>query len=251
MNKNYIILNHLNELKYRLIYVILSLLIIFCTLYMNLGALTYIVIKPLFQNTQEIQELIYTDIAEAFLATLKLTVFFSFYFTMPTMMYHIYYFFLPGIYEHEQQLILQVMIISIISMILSFLFAYFFFVPIIWDFFLNYDLNLDKNLFKISFQGKIIEYVDLIIKILFSFFICFQLPLFFFILLKMNLITNKKMQAYRPLNIVLCFICGALLSPPDVISQICLAAPLCFVYEITILFSLFLNSKKYCLETRT
>ena len=213
----------------------------FTTFYYFLGELTYIIIKPLFiNNNYEIQELIYTDMAEAFYASIKLTIFFSFYISVPILIYHFYYFILPGIYLNEQKSILYFIKISLSLMILSFLFAYLFFVPIVWDFFLNYDFNLNQNVFKISFQGKIIEYIN---------FICFQLPLFFMILLKMELLSYKKLEKYRSINIIFCFICGALFSPPDVLSQILLAIPLCFVYEINILFSLFLNNKKSCLET--
>ena len=250
MEKNYIIFNHIKELKYRFFYVFLSIIISFTTFYFFLGELTYIIIKPLFTNNNyEIQELIYTDMAEAFYASIKLTIFFSFYISVPILIYHFYYFILPGIYLNEQKSILYFIKISLSLMILSFLFAYLFFVPIVWDFFLNYDFNLNQNVFKISFQGKIIEYINFITKILFSFIICFQLPLFFMILLKMELLSYKKLEKYRSINIIFCFICGALFSPPDVLSQILLAIPLCFVYEINILFSLFLNNKKSCLET--
>jgi sec-independent protein translocase protein TatC len=249
MAKNYIILNHIEEFKYRFFYILLTLVISFITFYIFIGELTYVVIKPLFlNNNYEIQELIYTDMSEAFLASIKLTLFFACYSCIPIIIYHLYYFFLPGLYIHEQKSILQFIIISICLMVTSFTFAYLFFVPIVWDFFLNYDLNIDKNLFKVSFQGKIIEYINLITSILFSFVICFQLPLFFMVLLKTELISYKELQKYRPLNIILCFFCGAIFSPPDVFSQICIAIPLCFVYEINILFSLFLNNKKCCLE---
>ena len=250
MKKNYIILNHIEELKYRFFYIFLSFIISLITLYFFLGELTYIIIKPLFlNNNYEIQELIYTDISEAFFASLKLVLFFSCYFSIPVIIYHLYYFFLPGVYLHEQKSILYFIILSLFLMVISFCFAYLFFVPIVWDFFLNYDLNLNKNIFKVSFQGKIIEYVNLITNILFSFIICFQFPLIFLILIKTKLISTKKLQYYGPFNIILCFICGAIFSPPDVFSQICIAIPLCFIYEINILFSLFLNSKEYCLET--
>jgi sec-independent protein translocase protein TatC len=250
MKKNYIIFNHIEELKYRFFYIFLSLIISSITFYSFLGELTYVVIKPLFVNENyEIQELIYTDMSEAFFASMKLTLFFSCYSCIPIIIYHLYYFFLPGVYLHEQKAILQFIIISLLLIVISFSFAYLFFVPIVWDFFLSYDLNLDKNILKVSFQGKIIEYINLITNILFSFVICFQLPLFFMILVKTKLISFKKLQYYRPLNIVLCFVCGAIFSPPDIFSQICIAIPLCFIYEINILFSLFLSNKEYCLET--
>lgn len=250
MKKHYVIFNHIEELKYRTIYIIISFILSFSTLYLFLGESTYILIKPLFDNScQNINELIYTDMAEAFFASLKLTIFFAFYSSIPIILYHTYFFTMPGMYKHEQKIIANYIIISIFLTLISSYVAYIFFVPLIWDFFLNYDFNLDKDIFQVSFQGKIIEYIDLIINIFLSFIFCFQIPLIFLILLKIELISDKNLKKYRSINIVVCFIFGALMSPPDVFSQICIAIPLCFVYEINILISLFLSNKKSYLET--
>jgi|TARA_B110001450_G_scaffold238467_1_gene245491 sec-independent protein translocase protein TatC len=250
MKKHYKIFNHIEEFKYRSVYIVISFILSFSTLYLFLGETTYVLIKPLFGNdNQEVQELIYTDMAEAFFASIKLTIFFAFYSSIPMILYHIYFFTMPGMYIHEQKVVLNYIIISISLTTISSFVAYTLFVPLIWDFFLNYDFNLNKDIFQVSFQGKIIEYINLITNVFLSFILCFQIPLIFLILLKIEFISSKSLKKYRSINIVFCFICGALLSPPDVFSQICIAIPLCFVYEINILISLFLSNKKSYLET--
>lgn len=249
MKKNYILINHFYELKYRLIYIVLSIVINFVVFYFFLGELTYLIIKPLTQDINlKVQELIYTDMSEAFFASIKLSFYSAIFITIPIFLYHIYFFFLPGMYKYEKKTILKYINLSLILIIISFNCAYIFFIPLIWNFFLNYDFNIDNTLFIISFDGKIIEYIDLIINILVGFILCFQVPLLFFILLKLKILTNKELIKYRSLNIILCFILGACFSPPDVISQILLAIPLCIIYEINIFFSLFLSNQKGYLE---
>ena len=248
MSKNYILFNHLEELKYRFLYILISFIFSFISFYFFLGEITYLIIKPLTLNNSKIHELIYTDMSEAFFASIKLSISFTIIIIIPIILYHLYFFFLPGMYMHEKNKVFKYIIVSITLMYISLLFVYNFFIPIVWDFFLNYDFNLNNNLFRISFEGKIIEYVNLVTKIFFTFIFCFQFPLIFFIFLKLKLISTNNLKKYRSLNIVFCFILGALFSPPDVISQILIAIPLCFMYELNIIFSLYLSNLEGYLE---
>jgi sec-independent protein translocase protein TatC len=244
MNKNYIVFNHLLELKYRFYYTVLSFIFSFLTLYFYLGETLYIIIKPLLMiENIEVNHLIYTNMAEVFFATLKLSFSLSCYSILFIMLYQVYYFILPGIFKHEQKKFRRILSIIMILLVLSFIFTYNFFVPYVWSFFLQYDVNLNDELFKLSFEGKIIEYINLITNILFTFFICFQLPIVFGFCLKLEILSAKKLEIFRSFAIVLCFIIGALCSPPDVISQISLAIPLCLTYELSIFYGSFLSNK--------
>jgi len=244
MNNNYIIFNHIHELKYRLYYTITSLLFCFIVLYNYIGEIMYIIIKPLLiLENIKIQHLIYTDMTEVFFSSLKLTLSLSLYSTLFIILYHIYYFILPGTYKHEQKEIVKIITIVIILLFSSFIFVYQFFVPFVWAFFLQYDININHDLFRLSFEGKIIEYINLITNILFTFTLCFQLPLIFMFCLRIGIVSTKKLENFRSIAIVLCFIMGALCSPPDVISQISLAIPLCLTYEFSIFYGLFLSNK--------
>ena len=248
MSKNYILFNHLEELKYRFLYILISFIFSFISFYFFLGEITYLIIKPLTLNNSKIHELIYTDMSEAFFASIKLSISFTIIVIIPIILYHLYFFFLPGMYKKKKNKVFKYIIVSITLMYISLLFVYNFFIPIVWDFFLNYDFNLNNNLFRISFEGKIIEYVNLVTNIFFTFIFCFQFPLIFFIFLKLKLISTNNLKKYRSLNIVFCFILGALFSPPDVISQILIAIPLCFMYELNIIFSLYLSNLEGYLE---
>lgn len=249
MKKNYILFNHLEEIRYRLFYILVSFALNLINFYWFLGEITYLTIKPLTSNNSNIQQLIYTDMSEAFFASIKISIFFTLIIIIPIILYHLYFFFLPGMYVYERKNIIKYIFISLILMYLSLNFAYSFFIPIIWDFFLNYDFNLNNNLFRISFEGKIIEYINLVTTIFFSFIFCFQIPLLFFILLKFEIISINNLKKYRSINIVCCFVLGALFSPPDVISQVLIAIPLCVMYELNIMFSLYLSNREGYLET--
>jgi len=126
----------------------------------------------------------------------------------------------------------------------SLLLTYYILIPLFWDFFLTQHFTIDPEIFKIDYQGKIIEYINLLNNILFCFILSFQIPLVLTILIHYNIIDINTLKNYRAINIILCFICGALLSPPDILSQISLAIPLCCLYEVNLLFGIFLSKKK-------
>ena len=135
MSKNYILFNHLEELKYRFLYILISFLFSFISFYFFLGEITYLIIKPLTLNNSKIHELIYTDMSEAFFASIKLSISFTIIVIIPIILYHLYFFFLPGMYMHEKNKVFKYIIVSITLMYISLLFVYNFFIPIVWDFF--------------------------------------------------------------------------------------------------------------------
>lgn len=246
MNKNYAILNHIKELEYRMIYIIISFILCFLTLYYFINETTYLCVKPLIINQNiQIDNLIFTDLSEAFICTLKLTFILTNYTIFNIILYHIYYFIIPGTYRYEQKKILRIFSFSLMSVYLSLILTYYIFIPIFWSFFLSQHITIDSEIFRIDYQGKIIEYITLLSRILFGFILSFQLPLIFTTLLYQNIISVSTLTKYRSMNIVFCFICGAIFSPPDVISQISLALPLCCLYEANIIFGIFLSKKKY------
>ena len=95
MSKNYILFNHLEELKYRFLYILISFIFNFISFYFFLGEITYLIIKPLTLNNSKIHELIYTDMSEAFFASIKLSISFTIIIIIPIILYHLYFFFCP------------------------------------------------------------------------------------------------------------------------------------------------------------
>lgn len=245
MSKNIAVLNHIKELQFRIFYTLLSFIICFCILYYHINETTYICIRPLLLNENlRVENLIFTDLSEVFFCTLKLTFFLSNYITINIIIYHLYFFIVPGTYKYEQYKLLKLLSLSLIFMYFSLFVTYQIFIPLFWEFFLTQHISIDTEIFRIDYQGKIVEYINLLNKILLGFLLSFQLPLILTFMLYNNLIKVTTLTKYRSINIIICFICGALFSPPDVFSQIALALPLCCLYEINILFGFYLNKRK-------
>ena len=246
MKKDILLRNHFNEIKFRFFYLILSCFISLIFLYHFSFELIFIFVKPLLIINQEIDttQLIYTNITEAFFSFFYLSLIIMIILNIPLLCYHFYFFIIPGLYKNEQKQIIIFFFIYTLILFGSFYFIYFFLIPLIWTFFLDYEKSLNSDLFNLSFQGKINEYIELLIRLNITFLICFQLPIFLFLLIYLEIISIKMIIKNRRINIIIAFILGALFSPPDVISQILLAIPLCFFYEIIIFCGLFLSNRK-------
>ena len=246
MKKDILLRNHLNEIKFRSFYLILSCFISLTFLYHFSFELIFVFIEPLLIINQEVDtsQLIYTNITEAFFSFFYLSLISMILFNIPLLCYHLYFFILPGLYKNEQRQILIFFFVYTVIFFGCFYLIYFFLIPLIWAFFLDYEKSLNSDLFNLSFQGKISEYIQLLIRLNITFLICFQLPIFLFLLIYLEIIAIKTLVNNRRVNIIIAFILGALFSPPDIISQILLAIPLCFFYEIIIFCGIFLSNRK-------
>ena len=124
---------------------------------------------------------------------------------------------------------------------MSTLITYFFIIPLIWHFFISNDTSNTISLMNIHFEGKLNEYVFILLRVFFSIFCIFMTPLLLFILVKLNIISLNILINQRKIAFILIFFLGAILSPPDVISQILLAVPLCISYELIIFIVIYNN----------
>lgn len=244
MGKSIIIFNHLNEIKYRLIYVLFSYLLTILVLYNYSLEVFYFFIKPLVANhCTRIEQLIYTDLTEAFFTILKLVFFSSHIFILPIILYNIYYYSVAGLYKYERIICVKIITVFLLNTFLLAFILYNYIVPLLWFFFLSFEQNINSELFQISFQGKINEYINLIIKLFLAFNLCLMIPLFIYIAIVKNYISVFFLIKYRIINIIFCFILGALLTPPDIFSQIIIATPLCCIYEYIIFIGIYTNKK--------
>ncbi len=232
--------HHLTELRIRIIYCIFSILITFLTCYYFSEQIFYILAKPLMdQNTENIpnfgkRNFIYTDITEAFITYIKISLLASVYVCFPVIMYQIWLFLVPGLYDYEKRKLAFFCLLSFVLFSLGVCIAYFLIFPVAWKFFLSFELASHYNTLEIQLQPKINQYIVLVIRILFLFGLCFQFPIYLIILVQMNLITPTWFIKKRNISCVFSFIIAAILSPPDVISPITLVIPLLLFYEIAI-----------------
>lgn len=201
-----------------------------------------ILLKPLFSLHFSPQKIIYTELSEAFLAKIKLTFAWSMLISMPFILYQFYLFIAPGLYKDEKRKILPFMIIGILLFIISALFTYYIIFPNAWKFFVSYQTNILG--IKLEFVPKLMEYVNLCIQFIIVFGLVFQLPLLLIILANIKLLNSDILKKFRKMFIVIAFIIAAVITPPDIFSQIALAIPLVLLYEISIMCVYYLEKGK-------
>jgi sec-independent protein translocase protein TatC len=191
-------------------------------------------INPKWSIDHEKRHFIYTDITEAFMTYIKISFVASIYTCFPVIAYHMWMFLVPGLYDDEKRKLGVFCFLSFLLFSLGCMIAYFFIFPVAWKFFLSFE-NLDtEGLFNIRLEPKINQYLFLVLKILFLFGICFQYPMYLILLVQMSIISSGWFIRKRNFSCVLSFIVAALLSPPDIISQVILVIPILFFYELAI-----------------
>lgn len=233
---------HLKELKYRAIFCILGLLIaVSVTSYYAKYIYAFITI-PL-KNISPESKMIYTGLEEGFMTYFKIAIYSAIVVSIPWFLYHIYRFVRPGLYKGERKLFLLCCFLSSLFFLLGIIFSYYIVIPNLWKFFLSFQ-NKSMIGMNIIAETKISEYLDLFLQLSMAFGLSFQLPVIVLLLSKFGFINVQFLIAKRKIAIVLIFIVAAIMTPPDVISQIALALPLVLLYEISIIFARFYKEKQ-------
>ena len=245
-NKKIFLSNHLIELRNRFIYFFLFFSVSFLISYLFIEDIFNFVINPFIDSVdfKENKRLIYTGLAEAFFSYLKLALISAFIISSPFFIYQIWAFIAPGLLEKEKKIIFPFLFLIPIMFILGFLFVYYFIIPLAWDFFIGFDTSGSNNNLSIELEPKINEYISITLKIAIAFGLAFQLPIAIFLLTLLGLTSPTDLQKKRRFVIVIIFLVAALITPPDIISQVGLAVPIIFLYEFSIFASKFFEKKK-------
>ena len=168
----------------------------------------------------------------------------AFIFSSPFFIYQIWAFVAPGLLKREKKIIFPFLFLIPLMFLLGFVFLYYFIIPIAWDFFIAFDTSGLEKSFTLELEPKINEYISLTLKLAFAFGIAFQLPTAIFLLTILGLTSPTDLQKKRRFVIVIIFLVSAIITPPDVISQIGLAIPVICLYEFSIFISKFFEKKK-------
>ena len=232
-----IILNHWYELKLRLVYVIVSFLVTFITSYLYSDILMYIYVFPFILRFAE-KKFIFTNLGEAFSSCLSISLNISLMVTFVFFIYSVMSFFKPGLYKKELHLLRICSKLLIVSLFLSVCFVYVVVLPGVINFFGHFE---SSRLFELTLEAKISDYLDLVLQCLFWSSLVFQTPVAIFLFVYLNIINVDSLLRKRKEFIVVCFIAGALLSPPDIFTQLLIALPLWVLLEITILIFLVID----------
>jgi sec-independent protein translocase protein TatC len=230
MNKESIS-SHLLELRTRLIRILIFIGFLSIIGIPFASEIYAFVASPLLDILPQGSTMIATQVTSPFMAPLKLVLFSALLVTMPYLFYEIWMFMSPGLYKNERSFIAPLMISTILLFSSGVAFAYFIVCPIIFKFFIGVAPE------SIMVMTDISEYLNFIIKLIFAFGIAFEIPVATFLLIRAGIVQKETLVKTRPYLIILFFVFGMLLTPPDIFSQLFLALPMWLLFEVGLLIS--------------
>ena len=223
--------SHLLELRSRLIRVIICLGVLFIAGIPFTSEIYGFVASPLLSILPEGSSMIATEVTSPFMAPIKLVLFAALLVTMPYLFYEAWMFMSPGLYKNEKSFVMPLMATTVILFTTGIAFAYFIVCPIIFKFFIASAPN------SIQVMTDISQYLNFIIKLVFAFGVAFEIPIATFLLIKSSIVKKESLIKSRPYLIILFFVIGMLLTPPDIFSQLFLALPMWILFELGLLLS--------------
>ncbi|NOR41828.1 MAG: twin-arginine translocase subunit TatC [Gammaproteobacteria bacterium] len=232
------LMDHLVELRDRLLHMVLAILIVFVALFGFSEDIFTIAAQPLLNLMPEGTSMIATGVTSPFLVPFKLVLLLSVLLTIPYLLHQIWAFIAPGLYSHEKRMATPLLISSVILFYCGIAFAYFVIFPILFGFFIGVAPE------GVAVMTDIGQYLDFIIAIFLAFGIAFEVPVATFLLIAAGVTTADKLAGKRPYIIIGAFVIGMMLTPPDVISQSLLAIPIWLLFELGLIASrIFLKDK--------
>ncbi|SKA10850.1 twin-arginine translocase subunit TatC [Consotaella salsifontis] len=234
------LIEHLVELRRRLIWSLLGffLAFLFCFIFakqlFNLLVVPYQIAVGWSGLPEDQVRLIYTAPQEFFFTQVKIAAFGGFFLAFPLIAVQIYKFVAPGLYRDERQAFLPFLIATPVLFLLGAMLVYFFFTPMVMWFFLSMQQSGAGDQPIIQLLPRVSEYLSLIMTLIFAFGLVFQLPVVTSLLVRAGIVTSKDLGGKRKYAIVLAFVAAAVLTPPDPMSQIGLAVPTILLYEISV-----------------
>jgi sec-independent protein translocase protein TatC len=233
------LLDHLIELRQRLLWSMVAFLLCFFFCYYFSQQIFSFLAKPLADVLEAQggggQHLIYTHLTEAFFTYIKVAFFGAACIAFPIIASQLWLFVAPGLYRSEKRAFAPFLIATPVLFIMGASLAYYFIFPVAWKFFASFQSATGAGGLPIDLQPKVGEYLDLVMKLIFAFGVAFQLPVALSLLAKVGIINSKGLKKYRRYAYVGMFVIAAVLAPPDVITQCGLAIPLIGLYELSIL----------------
>lgn len=228
---------HLLELRRRLLWCVCIVLLVFVGLAYFANDLFHYLSEPLLHYLPNGTGMLATEVIAPFTAPFKLAFVTAIFFCVPVLLYHVWAFIAPGLYQREKRIALPLLMSSAVLFYIGVAFAYFLVFPVMFGFMSRI---LPEG---VTYAPDISRYLDVVLGMFVSFGFTFEIPVATVLLVLMGVTSSTALAEKRPWIIVCCFIVAAVLTPPDALSQLMLAAPMCLLFEAGIFFSRFVERR--------
>jgi sec-independent protein translocase protein TatC len=230
--------SHLVELRDRIIKASIAILVVFMSMVYWAPDIFHALADPMLKALPAGAHMIVTDVTGSFFVPIKVTFMAAFVVALPVVIYQIWAFIAPGLYHHEKKLVLPIVISTYTLFLIGMAFAYFLVFPTVFGFMVQYNAPLGADM-----STDIDKYLSFAMTTFLAFGFTFEVPVVVVVLVRMGIVTLVKLKEMRPYVIVGAFVVAAVATPPDVMSQLLLAVPLCILFEIGLLIARFYQPK--------
>jgi sec-independent protein translocase protein TatC len=233
-------ISHLIELRDRLLRAIVAVLVLFVILFFwpGSGAIYDFLAQPLMRALPEGSKMIATGVITPFMVPMKVTALVGFLIALPYVLYQAWAFIAPGLYEHEKKLALPMIVAGSALFLIGVAFCYYFVFGTVFRFINDFAPK------SITPAPDIEAYFSFVITMFLAFGVTFEIPIVLIILVRAGVVTVEKLRDARPYFIVGAFVVAAIVTPPDVLSQLMLAVPMCLLYEAGLFFARFVKKRE-------
>jgi sec-independent protein translocase protein TatC len=241
------VIEHLIELKRRVVISALAWLVAFIGCYTVVDDIYAFLVEPLAQSFAadgEQRRLIYTSLTETFMTYISLAFTSAIFVAFPVLATQFYLFLAPGLYKKEKRVLLPYLLLSPILFFAGAAMAYYVVMPTAWQFFISFEAPGGAGEMPIQLEAKVGEYLGLVTQIIFAFGLAFQLPIALTLAVRTGMTSTASLRKWRKYAVVVLLIAAAILTPPDVLSQISLFIPLYLLYELAIIACGVIEMKK-------
>lgn len=238
------LMEHIVELRTRLIYSLLSFAVAFGVCFSFAEPIYAFLVEPLAEAYPDpsTRRMIYTGLAEAFITYMKLGLFGGVFLAFPMIAFQLYRFIAPGLYKRERFVVLPFLLAAPALFLTGSALAYYFVIPMAWKFFIGFETTAVQGLgLPIMLEARVGEYLSLTMHILIAFGAAFQLPVVLTLMARAGFVKSAALKRYRKYAVLAIITLSAVITPPDIFSQIGLSIPLYLLYELSIISCRFME----------